>query len=159
MEGNTTTFNDIIARRVTHQVEQAFASAVEETFEGGVHSGFEKALASLIRVSSNDAMKAIERMLELPNTNEEIAGETLRRIGEIEDEESRKYRLSVLRRYLRSSSSRLRYAAALGLASMDDPDAIPAFVEAIDAESQPEVRRSLRQVLEQLQDTERCRGI
>jgi hypothetical protein len=155
---NDTTFDEVRAQRVAHLVEQAFIGAVEETFEDGVRSKFEKTLASLIHVSGNDAMKAIERVLESPNTNEEIAGESLRRIGEVQDEESQKYRLNVLKRHLRSPSPRLRYAAALGLASMDDPKTIPVVAEAMDTETQPDVRRSLRQVLEQLQETERCRG-
>ena len=98
-------------------------------------------------------------MVASPNTNEEIAGEALRRIGEVVDEASRKYRLDVLTRALRSPSSRLRYAAAIGLASMDEPDAIPPILEAMAVESYPIVLRTFRQVLEQLEDTARCRGI
>jgi HEAT repeat protein len=146
------------AKWITRQVEQAFAQANEETFDDGAESNFERVLVRLVHVGGNEAVKAIERVLEAPTTPTEIAGEVLRRLGAMTDGRSKKYRMSILQRYLASPSSRLRYAAAVGLAAMDDATTISAIVEAMQTESNRDILRTLEQVLEQLQATERCRG-
>src|SRR5207245_9303335 len=57
VENNITKFDPLLARQVARHVAEAFASAMEETFEDGVHSKFEKTLGSLIRVAGNNSLK------------------------------------------------------------------------------------------------------
>ena len=138
------------------EVERLLVSSTDETFDDGTESSFSETLAILVRAFGNDALTAIEKVLEAPNVDPEVASQALRRLGDVPHEASRKYRLTIIARHLHSPSARLRYAAALGLAAVDDPAAIPSVASALGAERDPDVQRCLRRVLAQLEDTRRC---
>ena len=153
-----TAFDPHQAKEIAVYVGQAFARAEEESFEDGVPSKFASTLASLIRKFGSEAVKAVERALESPSVDVEVAGEALRRVGAVQHAPSKKFRLSILKKHLSSASSRIQYAAALGVAAMDDPAAIPAIAQVLQNRNQSDVQRCLKRVLEQLEDTQqRCR--
>ena len=77
-------------------------------------------------------------------------------LGRMNDSITRNRRLWILESGLFSSSARIRDAAGLGLASLDDPHAIPYVRKAIDEERCDELREDLQQILEQLQETAQC---
>jgi HEAT repeat protein len=151
---NATTFDVDRAVEIQRHVEEAFVEAATEEFEEGAQSSFSRALVSLIVTFGNDTLKAIEQLLDSPAVDPEVAGEALRQIGVVRHDDSKKYRRVMLEQQLRSPSHRRRYAAALGLAAMDDPAAISALEETIALEQDSRLRRYLSLVLEQLQDTE-----
>ena len=141
------------------EIARLFNEAADERFEDGVESAFGATLATLIRAFHQNALPAIERILESPAVDSEVGREMLRRIGGVEHEPSKKYRLSILSRNLHSPSARFRYAAALGLAAADEPGAMPQIIAALDSESDHDVQRCLRRVIAQLEDTRRCLSI
>ncbi len=153
---NATTFDLDRAIEIQRHVEEAFVEAANEEFEEGAQSSFSRTLVSLIVTFGNDTLKAIEQLLDSPAVDPEVAGEALRQIGVVRHDDSKKYRRVILEQQLRSPSPRRRYAAALGLAAMDDPGAISALEETIVVEQDLRLRRYLSLVLEQLQDTDRC---
>ena len=139
------------------KVSEAFADASEEVFEEGVESTFSRRLASLLGAHDIAVVAEVERLLASGEADVEIIGETLRLLGSVQDSKSQRYRRTVLETHLRSASARIRYAAALGLAEMDDPEAVPALVEAIGQEEHGKLRWHFRLVLDQLEQTEQCR--
>ena len=138
-----------------NRVSELFASAAEENFEEGTESPFAKGLLALIRDYGNAAVAALESTLEPGRTDIEVAREVLRWLGAIDHSQSGRYRRAVLEKHLKASSARLRYAAGLGLAEMDDPAAIPALIAAIRTEAHDKIRWHFQLVLDQLEDTRR----
>lgn len=145
--------SDYLARRMF----LAFSNALDERFEDGMESEFSRTLISLIQTYGNAAVSALEAVLSEEQINAEVAEEALRWLGAVDHQESYKYRLWILQNGLRSPSARIRDAAGLGLAAMDDPGAIPTLQEAIAREQYEEVRQGFQLVLDQLEHTLRCR--
>lgn len=140
--------------KLRQTLRELFAAAKEEVFEDGYESEFSKQLVSLVPRYGDDAMEPIIRLIVNNQVNPEVAAEALRWLGEMEDPVSRPSRLWLLERSLYSSSSRVRDGAILGLASLDDPHAIPYLRRAIEQEPCFELREDMEQVLEQLLEGE-----
>ena len=64
---------------------------------------------------------------------------------------TRRSRLAVLTSSLKSPDPRLRDAASIGLAALDDPAAIEDLRDAVDREAVPQLRHNLTLALDQLQ--------
>lgn len=140
------------------KLEILFARAKDEDFEDGVESAFATDLGRIVREYRVTAVEALATLIVSERGNAAVASEALRWIARIEDPESYAFRLWLLERSLLSSSSRVRDAAALGIASLDDPHAIPQLRTAINAEQCVELRQDMEQVLEQLESTSSCRS-
>lgn len=154
---SVTTWRALPAEYLSRRVEAAFRAAVDERFEDGVDSELSKTLVRLVQTHGSAAVSALESALVSRLANDEIAGEVLRWVGSVQHEESARYRRTLLEKALGSASSRVRYVAALALATMDDPGSIPAVRRAISQEQHEKIRRHFQRVLDQLEDTARCR--
>jgi len=141
---------------LVQRLSLVFELALEEEFEDGTDSNFSRALDAFSQIYGNAAISALENILDSGQTNSEVAGEALRWLGKVQDDQSKIYRLTILRKSLKSSSVRQRYAAALGLAAMDDPSAIPFLSDAVENEEHDKIRKHFQLVLEQLQQTGQC---
>lgn len=133
-----------------------FEAAKEQNFEDGMEGEFSKALISLIKEYGVDAIEALAHFIIEEKVNPEVASEALRWLGQIDHPVSYRRRLWLLERSLRCSSARVRDGAALGLAFLDDPHAIPYLKQAIQQEQVSELRVDMEQVLAQLESTHRC---
>jgi hypothetical protein len=142
----------ICAIELYSKVEAIFWAAKREFFEDGTESVFSRQLNSFVREYGNDLMEAITYLIVYERVNPEVAGEALRWLGRIEHSGSYNYRLWLLERSLRLSSARVKDGAILGLASMDDKDAIPYLKVAIEQEQCSELKADMEQVLEQLEN-------
>ncbi len=140
---------------LTRRLSLTFAAAIDEHFEDGVASDFSRTLIGLVEAYGVAAVAHLERQLTAERVNEEVFEETLRWLAAVDHQGSYKYRLALLQRYLGSPSPRIRDAAGLGLAALDDPSAIPALEKAIATEDHAEVRQGLQQALDQLYETSR----
>ena len=137
-------------------VARACRAAKEEEFEDGMENEFSRELRSLVTGYGNRAIEAMTHLIVYEKVNPEVASETLRSLGSLEDAESYRYRRWLLERALQCSSPVVRDGAALGLAFMDDPHAIEYLRRAVDLERCGELRNDMRLVLEQLENTESC---
>ena len=149
-ESSLTTM-DTQSRITVNEIKALFAAARYEVFEEGMDSHFSRCLTSMIEQYGN---KAVEVSLDLSvqsGTNSEVAYETMRLFGRIDHPATYKERMNALIRGLRHSVPRVRDGAALGLASLDDPQAIYALREAIAREQCQELWEDMKQVLEQLE--------
>ncbi|NOT54677.1 MAG: HEAT repeat domain-containing protein [Deltaproteobacteria bacterium] len=123
------------------------------TFKDGMESDFSRELIRLVRQYGKTAMEVITSLIVNDNVNAEVAAETLRWLGRVDHPTSHYDRLWLLERSLFSTSVLVRDGAALGLASLDDPHAIPYLRQAIDREKYASLREDLEQVHCQLEGT------
>lgn len=138
------------------RVRTLFGAAKEEIFEGGMESEFSRGLVSLVKEYGKSAIGILARFIVYEQVNEETASEALRWLGQMDHPSSYNERLRLLEKCLRNSSARVRDAASLGLASLDDPHAIPRLKQAIQRETCAELREDMEQVLAQLEKTHQC---
>lgn len=135
---------------IEQQIDTLFEEDIDQDFEDGMESRFSRELLSLVRKYGNFAMNEINYLINHKGVNSEVAAEALLWLGDIDHPATYDYRLWLLERSLGSSSSRVRDRAALGLASMADPHAIPYIREAIDRETCTELREYMVHVIEEL---------
>lgn len=134
----------------------AFVAAREEHFESGMESEFSRNLLALIARHGTMAVTSLLEFTRGSETFSEAASEALRWLGKIHDPETEAIRFWVLQHcLLNSPHSNVRDGAVLGLASMDNPGAIPNVERAFEAESNPLVRAGIKQLLDQLDSTAR----
>jgi len=136
--------------------EAMFAAAEEETFADGMDSDFSRNLHAIVRRYGRVAIHAMTIMMRSERLNAEVGGEALRQIGSIVDTQSHHSRLALLMGALESPDPRLRDAASIGMANLDDPTAIECIRRVIGQEASPQLRHNLQLVLDQLQVTLRC---
>ena len=142
---------------LTSRIEAMFSVASEETFVDGMDSDFSRDLHSIVRSRGRVAIDAITMMMRSERLNVEVGGEALRQIGSIVDTQTHQSRLALLMAGLESPDPRLKDAASLGIATLDDPTAIESITRAIRLETSPRLRQNFQLVLDQLQATLRCR--
>ena len=124
----------------------------------GMESEFSRELERLIAEHGKDALDAIDGMVSRKQANNEVLSEALRWVGLMDHDETRERRRHFAQRYLSSDSAMVRDGAALALSFMDDPRSLPSLKKAIDHEKVPELRGDMQQVLDQLEETRRCRN-
>jgi len=126
-----------------------------ENFADGMESALSRKLHSLIQAHGGEAVGAIGALIKNGLADAESAEEILRQVGYSEDAATHAARLQLLVDSLYSPSPRIRDAASLGIAGMDDPAAINAVEIALANEPTEFIRDSLALVLEQLRETEK----
>ncbi len=145
--GATAPLRDTVAEAKFRSV---FEQGAEEKFEDGMESEFSRELESLVKAYGAASKPILARLLEDASISPAVWAEALRCLGRLDDPASREARLWVLEKGLTSPFLIIRDGAALGLASMDDPSAIPYLQLAVDSERVPELRTDMEQVLSQL---------
>lgn len=140
------------APKIDTKVRHAFAAAVDEIFEDGMCSEFSTRLEALVIDYGDACIEAVAKLLIYEEARPEIASEALRCLGRIDHPSSYSQRLWLLEKCLLSPSGAVRDAAALGLASLDDPRALPYVRQAADRERIPLLRTFLQQVVDQLEE-------
>ena len=143
-------------KEIRSAMERAFRDGSQEVFEYGMESVFSRTLDALIRRHSNDAVAELGRILVQEQADLEVKEEALLRLGSIEHNPTHQSRLWLLTKHLQSDLVSVRDAAALGIAAMDDPSAIPYLRYAVQVEKSDRLRRDLQLVLDQLVDTRGC---
>ncbi len=131
-------------------IDTLFEVARGEYFEDGMGSRFSNHLLSLVRKYGNWAMQEITYIIIYERASLEVSSEALRWLGRMDHPATHGYRLWLLERSLHCSSARVRDAAVLGLASMEELHAIPFLKQAIAQEKCIELRENMEQVLREL---------
>lgn len=135
------------------KVRRIVEESAWETFADGMESALSRKLHSLIQTRGNEAVGAIRDFIAGVPDDLESAEEILRQVGYSEDAPTRRARLELLISSLYSSNPRIRDAASLGVAAMDDPTAIDALETAVACEPSALLRHSFTLALEQLRET------
>ena len=114
-------------------------------------------LSECIKKYQGLAVTEIQHLIVNEEMKPESVEAVLRILGDIDDPSTYKYRRQLLEKaVIDSSSSVVRDAASVGLSYMDDPHAIPSLKKAIEKETCPLVRKSMKKTFTQLEDTEKC---
>ena len=132
-------------------VDKILSSAREEVFEDGIMSQLANGLIYLIEAYGEIAVQELARRSVANQIDNEVASEALQWMGRINYKASHKMRLWLLERSLFSNSLHIRDSAGLGIASLNDPAAIPSLRRAILQEKVLALREDLEQVLNQLE--------
>jgi hypothetical protein len=127
-------------------------TAKDQYFEDGMDSAFSIRLIQYIKQYGDYALNELAHLILHEVIGDEVASEALHQLGHIDHPASYKARLWLLEKSLLAcSSAMVRDGALLGIALFDDRQAIPYLQRAIQQEQCPELRESIRQVLEQLE--------
>ena len=148
---NTATIENNFPEELDRRVEALYKAAREEFFEEGMASVFSKGLLEIIARYGNFALVAIAPLIINVRVNVELASETLRWLGHMENSASYKSRLWLAERSLLSSSARIRDSAALCLATLDDPHSVPYLKQAAQNETCVELRENMKDILARLE--------
>ena len=142
------------AQNISVFVKRLFSMAENIEFEVGMANQFSEDLERAIEVIGVPILVEIKRIILNEESSLTVAAETMRYIGNIESPTYRAERRELLETCLLNSRfAWVRDGAGLGLASLDDPQSIPALEIAIAKESNQELKEDLLQVLEQLEET------
>lgn len=152
MERVGTAARHVLVRRI----RQAMAAAEEQSFEDGIETAFSRTLSEVIRAHGPAALDVMEAIVAGESANPEVVSEMLRVAGRVAHAATTTQTLRLLERGLLSRSSRVRDAAVVGIAYLDDPEAIPALREAAERERVAELRTDMEQTLHDLGETARC---
>ena len=130
-----------------------FQINTEELFLDGIDSSLSRDVISAVEAFGNAAVKAVEKITDSGSANVEVVGELLRQMGYVEDIWSHQARREVLARKLESSDPRIRDAASVGIAALDDPSVLEHITRAFARETSTLVKQNLKLVMDQLQET------
>ncbi len=86
--------------------------------------------------------------------NDKTMSHLLMTLGNANNHKTYNERLSILKKYLRSPSSTIRYGAVIGISNLDDPTATPALLKALKKEKIPVIRGTIKSVINQLKKPE-----
>lgn len=143
----------LLEEQLFRYLGQIVREATDQVFLDGMESPFSRQLSLAIKVFGYVAIQSIERMLTSGEDNAEVFGELLRQLGSVEDPLTHHGRLMILIDNLQAPDPRIRDAAALGIAALDDPTALIAVQAALYHEASPNLRDNLNLVIGQLQAT------
>ena len=136
----------------TQATRDAFALARQIVFEDGMENEFLPRLTKIVERYGAPAIQEIERLIMQNTVSPEIAAVALRYLGGMDHRTSYRKRLAILITALGHASPQVRDGAALGLAALDDPLAIPSLEDAIKNEPIADLRQDMQLVLTQLKE-------
>ena len=139
------------SQELQHEIGVLFRQWQELRFEDGIENDLSRSLWRLLMTHSTKLIEALAAVIVTEKVSPRVAAEALRHLGRFAHPASRKDRLWLLERSLRSASPLSRDGASLGLAHLGDPSAIPYLRAAIEREPVASLRDDLRQVLDALQ--------
>lgn len=145
---------------LTQSLLRIFKRGREEVFQNGMESIFSRDFTALLETHGVSALVALDALLESgAQLSDEVIGEACRWMGHLEQPTTHVYRRHILCRLLCTSKRSLdvRDGALLGLASLDDPDALPCVEYALEREASDDFKRMIQQVVDQLRETKRER--
>jgi len=148
---NVSTRETTPSEELNDQIEELFKSAREGFFDDSSLDNFSTKLTYIVRRGGDSAIVALAPFVVGKTANTEVAAETLRSLGHIDDAASYNFRLTLILTALQSASSWIRDAATLALGAMDDPAAVPFLRKALDRETNQELRLNMQPILEYLQ--------
>ena len=133
------------------RLEALFNHAREEFFEEGVTSIFSRELVDIVIWYGDTAVIALVPYIANRRLSAEVVAETLRWLSQIEGATSYDSRRWLIEHGLQSEVARVRDSAALSLASLDDPHAIPYLKQAAQVESCEELRENMQAIISYLE--------
>ena len=136
---------------VEAEVISCLARVEVEELENGMTLALGTQVATLVEKYGDSAINVLSSVISSGKVVPDVASHVLRWLGRINHPQSIQRRLWILMYSLRSPFSEIRDGAALGLASLGNPLAIPSLRAAIHHERFRALRRSMEAILRQLE--------
>jgi hypothetical protein len=138
---------DLAAKLV---LDTLWASAQGVIIEDGMHNVINQSLPKIIMRYKRNAIPEIASVIESERVSPTVTAEILKELGKVREPATYSSRRWLLERALRSNSPITRDGAGLGLARLGDRHALPFLLSAIEAEADPQARRDLQLVVDEL---------
>ena len=132
------------------ELRRALNLVQDDVFEDGVENEVSRAVPRLVACFGSAAVEATARLYLDRLLAPDIMSEVLRWLGHVEDEASSEACFWFLIYCLRDSDPRVRSAAALGLASLEDARAVPYLQREAQVERIGLLRSRLEKVADEL---------
>ena len=132
-------------------IEKIYKEAIDEIFEDGVKSIFVQKLMNAVELFNEYAIEYLRIIFSNNQLNPELVAETLRWLGDINQQSTYGARFRLLIKCLLNSSPRIRDGAMLGLAYLNDPSAIPYLHKAAENEKILELKDDIYKVIDVLE--------
>lgn len=139
-----------VSAAISREAMSLFEGIDLDDLEDGMTAGLGQSIHTFVERFGSEAIDAIAGILSSEHLSPELVSHTLRWLGRNEHPGSFRARLWLLRRCLRSRSPMVRDGAALGLAALGSPLALPSLEAALGRETHRGLRRDLERVVEHL---------
>jgi len=133
-------------RALDAELEDILSMAQHEDFEAGIHSQFEAHLRGLVGRYGESAITALHNRMQ-QGLKTDIIIEALGALSRMRQGLTRDARLATLAAFLRHREASIRDAAMRGLLDLEDRRARAPLLEALGAEANKLLKKSLAQVL------------
>lgn len=135
------------------QLMSLVSIARSEDFDDSLEGDFAKGLSRIIGDHQKITLDLIYQWIVSDRIDRSSASEAVILIGRFDTVEFRHIRREFLLRCLKAESVRIRYAAILGLAYLNDPKSLEGVKAAIEDEQIASMKRDIHQLIAQLEKT------
>lgn len=135
------------------ELAEIFYSVTNLYFEDGMETEFSNNVISFIMRYRKQAIDTLGQFIQDTKPDPRLVSEALYWIGEIEDHTTHRDRRILCERLLEHPSPCVRDGAVIGLASLDDPEAIPSLEKALEQEPFESLKKYIQQAITELQET------
>lgn len=132
--------------------------ALDTIFEDGIENDFSRKIFQFIKYIGIEFIFIINDYLSQKNKNINISYEILKIIGRSEDKQTKGIRRWLLEKNLNQKDYLIKDGAIIGLSYIDDPKSIPIIKNQISHEHNPAIIEDLKDLLEQLLDTQHAQN-
>jgi len=127
-----------------------FDSARDAIIEDGMFNVISRSLPGIVLRYTTSVLPQIASAIENERISAPVAAEILKELGKLREPGTHSGRRWLLERALNSPSPITRDGASLGLARLKDRQALPSLLKAMDTETDPQARRDLQLVVDEL---------
>lgn len=138
------------SREIEGKIDRILDLAASENFEDGMENRMSQSLRIFIAEHSVIGIQQLAMRLKSEHTNQGIAADIVRVLGQIKHDRTHYDRLHMAECLLYSDSPMARDAGALALGDMADRRSIPALERAIKEESIHELKADMQAILDEM---------
>lgn len=133
-------------------IQIIFEAGKNEQFEDGMKSKFSIAIENIIKNYQDHAIEMFSEFLTSNKIDSDLLCETLRTLGNLQDDETEQIRFQILIPYLSHPSPFIRDCTGLALYDLESPNAIPYIRKAIDKEPYQSLKMDFNRIINELQE-------
>ena len=133
-------------------IQIIFEAGKNEHFEDGMKSDFSVAIENIIKNYPEHAIEMLSEFLASNKIDSDLLCETLRTLGNLQDDETEQIIFQILIPYLSHPSPFIRDCTSLALYDLESPNAIPYIKKAIDKERYQSLKMDFKKIIKELRE-------
>lgn len=138
---------------LTEEIYTLFSESIGTAFQDGIYSKFSTELCKLIENYGNELIHTLRELIITNKLDLELISESLRWIGDIDDDMTKDERLKLLTFCLKHESLIVRDGAMIGLDIMGDSISISYIRDAMEKEDNSFLKKYMSEVLKDLENS------